>query len=116
MIRFLADHCFDEDVLRAVIRRSAAIDVVLARDVGLDDATDPEILEWAANAKRVVITHDRNTMIAFAIERIDARQPLAGLVVVSKTAPTATLVEDIILLAECSDEEHLLDAIIYVPL
>lgn len=91
------------------------MDIVLARDVGLDTATDLEVLARAAAERRSVLTHDRNTMIAFAVERIEAQQPMAGLIVVSKTAPIATLAADIILLAECSDEEQMLDAIIYMP-
>ena len=87
VIPFLADHCFDEDILRAVIRRNPSIDFVLARDEGLQEAEDPDILAWAAQEGRVVITLDRNTMIAFALERIRHRQPMAGLVVINQFAP-----------------------------
>lgn len=81
MIPFLADYCCDEDIVRAVIRRNPSIDFVLARDEGLHEAEDPRILAWAAREGRVVITFDRNTMIAFALERIRHRQPMTGVVV-----------------------------------
>lgn len=48
MIRFLADHCFNEDILRAVKRRDPAVDFVLARDAGLARIPDFDVLTWAA--------------------------------------------------------------------
>ena len=116
MIPFLADHCFDEDILRAVIRRSPSIDFALARNEGLQEAEDPEILAWAAREGRVVITHDRNTMIAFALQRIRQRQSMAGLVVINQFAPLSRLIEDIILLGECTELEEWHDRIEYVSL
>jgi hypothetical protein len=116
VIPFLADHCFDEDILRAVIRRNPSIDFVLARDEGLQEAEDPDILAWAVQEGRVVITLDRNTMIAFALERIRHRQPMAGLVVINQFAPLSRLIEHIILLGECTDIEEWHDRIEYVPL
>jgi hypothetical protein len=48
VIRYLADHCFDEDLLRAVTRADPTIDFVVARHVGLARAPDPDVLSWAA--------------------------------------------------------------------
>ena len=116
MIQFLADHCFDEDILRAVLRKNPAVDFVLARDVNLSEAEDPEILAWAAEHGRVVITHDRNTMIAFAVDRIETRNTMAGLLVVKQSAPLSALIQDILLIAECTEPEEWRDHIEFVPL
>lgn len=116
MIRYLVDHCFDEDVLRALARKSPGMDFVLARDVGLAEAEDPDVLAWAAQEDRVVMTHDRNTMIGFAVERIRKHEAMAGLVLVSQFAPLATRIEDILLLTECTEPAEWRDRIEYVPL
>ena len=115
MISFLADHCFDEDMLRAIQRRAPAVDVILARAAGLAEAGDAEVLAWAAGERRVIITHDRNTMIAFALDRIRRDLPMSGLIVVKRFAALARLVEDIVLLAECTELAEWKDRIAYVP-
>lgn len=62
------------------------------------------------------MTHDRNTMIGFAVERIRSREAMAGLVVVSQVAPLATCIEDILLVTECTELAEWRDRIEYVPL
>jgi hypothetical protein len=116
VIRFLADHCFDEDILRGVLRKISAVQFVLARDIGLAEAEDRDILRWAAAEGLVVITHDRNTMIGFAIERIRRAEPMAGLVVVDRLAPHATIIGDVQLLAECTEHSEWWNRIEFVPL
>ncbi len=46
--RFLADHDLNEHILDGVLRREPAVEFVRARDVGLSDRPDPEVLEHAA--------------------------------------------------------------------
>lgn len=50
MIRFAADENFNNDVVRGVRRRNAAIDIVRIQDTGLSGADDPTILEWTAQS------------------------------------------------------------------
>ncbi len=62
MIRLAADEDFDDDILRALSRRLPDVDLVRVQDAGLRSAADAEILEWAAHAGRVLLTHDVSTM------------------------------------------------------
>lgn len=55
--------------------------------MGLSGATDPEILEWAAHERRIVLTHDKRTMRADAISRLIAGLTMPGLVVVHQDTP-----------------------------
>lgn len=64
-MKFLADENLDGRLLRALLRRLPNADVVRAIDVDLESVGDPEVLEWAANRDRVVLTHDVNTMVLF---------------------------------------------------
>lgn len=73
--RLLADENFNGRVLRALVRQQAGLDVVRAQDVGLGGADDPAVLEWAARADRVVLTHDVQTMTRYAHERVAAGLP-----------------------------------------
>jgi predicted nuclease of predicted toxin-antitoxin system len=70
MLRLLADENFDNDIVRGVLRRRSALDILRAQDVGLSETDDPDVLAWAARERRVVLTHDVRTMTDFAIQRI----------------------------------------------
>jgi hypothetical protein len=63
-VKWLADECFDNDILRGMLRCLSGIDVIRAQDVvevaGRDDA---KLLAWATEHERVVLTHDLATMI-----------------------------------------------------
>jgi len=65
-------------------------------------ADDRAVLEWAASERRVLLTHDANTITAFAYERIAQGLPMPGVFEVSLKIPISTAIEEIILLAQCS--------------
>lgn len=115
MIRFLADANFDNDILRGILRRNPAIDIVRVQDVGLIGAGDEEILARAADENRVVLTHDVRTMTAFAYQRA-ARLPMPGIFEVGKEVPVGSAITDIILIAELSLDNEWAGQVRYLPL
>jgi len=70
MLRLLIDQDFDHDILRGLRLRVSELNAVTAREAGLDRKSDPEVLAWAAEQRRIVATHDRNTMTRFAYDRV----------------------------------------------
>lgn len=103
LVKWLADECFDNDIVRGLFRRSSDFDLVRAQDVfeiaGHDDAT---LLAWAAKHERVVITHDLATMVpAFRLQA--QRASTAAIVLVPDSLPIGHVIEDLLLLEECSD-------------
>ena len=102
MIKFLTDENFNNQIVRGVLRQNPDIDVVRVQDVGLQGADDPDVLSWAAKEERIVLTHDVATMITFAYERVQASLPMPGLFEVKRGVPTGLVIEEIILIAECS--------------
>jgi hypothetical protein len=101
-IKLLVDEDFDNTILRGVLRRRPALDIVRVQDVGLSGADDREVLEWAATAGRVLLTHDVNTMKTHAYARITAGHPVPGVFAVGQDLPISAAIDEIILLAECS--------------
>jgi predicted nuclease of predicted toxin-antitoxin system len=80
VVQLLLDEDFNNDILRGLLRRNPDIDVVRVQDVpAIAGAADPVILAWAAQAGRVLFTHDVNTMTAYATERIENGQPMSGI-------------------------------------
>lgn len=116
MIRFLADHNFDRRVVAGLRQRRPGLVIITAREVGLVSAADPVLLEWAAQHRYVVLTHDRNTLIAFACERVRRGLPMPGVVVARSDSTMGRLVEDLMLLAEASAENEWENQVRYVPL
>jgi hypothetical protein len=86
------------------------------QDIGLSGADDPRVLEWAAQERRVLLTHNVSTITKYAYERIEAGQAMPGVFEVSRTAPIGRVIEDIVLLIECSLEGEWEGQIIYLPL
>ena len=116
MLRLLADENFNHDLVRGVLRRVPALDLVRVQDVGLREIDDPAILDWAARERRVVLKHDANTMLAFAYERIRRGAAMPGLFVVTQQAATTTVIDDLLLLAQASDAGEWENQVLYLPL
>jgi predicted nuclease of predicted toxin-antitoxin system len=52
------DEDFNNDVVRGLLRRKPALDVVRVQDAGLTSLDDPAVLAWAAAEGRVLVSHD----------------------------------------------------------
>ncbi len=97
MVRFLADENFNGRILRGVWRERPHADIVRVQDTALYAAPDPQVLEWAAQENRIVLTHDVETMIGFARERLEKGEAMAGLIVVRDTVPIGQVIEDLLI-------------------
>lgn len=116
MLRLAADENLDGAIVRGVLRRKPSLDIVRVQDAGLSGKDDPTILDWAAQEDRILVTHDVSTITYFAYERIRAGQYMPGVIEVNLNGAVAQIIEDILLLVECSlDGEHE-GQIIYLPL
>ena len=113
-MRFLADVNFRNQIVRGLTRRDPTVDIVRAQDVGLDAAPDDELLEWAATESRVVLTHDRKTMPHFANTRVANAQAMAGVIVVSDEKQTGPAIDDLFVIATCSDQSYWQDRVDYL--
>jgi hypothetical protein len=106
--RFLADHVLNEHIVDGSLRREPSIEFIRARDVGLDDRTDPEVLAYAAAEGWLIVSHDVNTMPAHAWARLAAGQSLAGLFMVRQTDPIGPIIDSLVLIWSASKEADLI--------
>ena len=116
MLRLLADENFNNNILRGLLRRNPAIDVVRVQDVGLSGADDPAVLEWAAREDRVLLSHDVATITHHAYERVRLGWPMPGVFEVTRRAQIGAAIEDILLLVECSTKGEWEGQVRYLPL
>ncbi|MBC8876984.1 MAG: DUF5615 family PIN-like protein [Planctomycetes bacterium] len=115
MIRFLSDEDFNGRIVRGLFLRKSDLDLVRVQDVGLLGADDDEVLEWADQNGRVLLTHDGRTMPNHVRNRLAAGSHLPGVFIVDDLASIGDCVEDILLVAECSEEGEWEDQIHYLP-
>jgi hypothetical protein len=117
MFRFLADQNFDNRIVRGLLRRARGLlDMVRTQDVGLSAAEDQHVLAWAADADRLLLTHDVSTMADYAFERVAAGQRMPGVFEVQRSMPIGQAIEELLLVIECSVQSEWEGRMIYLPL
>jgi hypothetical protein len=116
MLRLAADENFNGEIVRGLFRRQGTLDIVRIQDVGLLDADDPTVLEWAALEGRILLTHDRATMPDFAYDRVRSGLQMPGVFVASDRLPIGQAIEDILLLASSSEHSEWEGIVLYLPL
>jgi hypothetical protein len=116
VIKFAADENLNNNILRGMLRRNSEIDIERVQDAGLSGADDPKILEWCAVQNRILLTNDVSTITKFAYQRIAAGQAMPGVLEISRGVPLAKAIEDLLLIAECSEPGDWEGRIHYLPL
>ncbi len=116
MLRLASDADVNGDIIRGIRRRMPEIDLERAQDALPEGAADKVVLAWAAEQTRILITNDRNTMIACAYERLDAGQNVPGLIVTTNQQSVGSAIDDILLIAECMSEDEIKErVVVFLP-
>jgi hypothetical protein len=116
MLRLLADENFNRTIVTGVVRRLPDADFPRAQDLGLQGMPDPELLAWAAQETRIVVSHDVSTMIKHAADRLRDGRPLPGLLLVPSTTSTAVAIDELVTLCQCSEHHEWQNMIAFLPL
>ena len=114
-IRFQADNDLKFAIVKAVRRREPAVDFTSAREAALEGVGDTELLERAARDNRVLVSHDRRTMLNHFRKHLAAGKSSPDLLVVSQGTPIGLVVEAIVLLWAVTDTTELRDQAYHVP-
>lgn len=69
-MHLLADENFNGRIVRGLWREDFNIDILRLQDTEAFRADDPTVLEWAAQAGRILLTHDLQTIPHYAYERV----------------------------------------------
>lgn len=115
-LSFLADEDFDGNILNGLFRRAPGLDIVRVQDIGLAGALDPEILDWAAQEGRILLTHDVSSMPDHAYARVRAGLRLPGVCVVPQSLPVGRAIDDLLIVTLCSRPEDWEDQVRHLPL
>ena len=115
-MKFLADENFDNRIVRGLLRRQPDLDIIRVQDLEIAGADDPTVLNWAAQADRILLTHDERTIPQYTYERLAAGQTVAGVIVASDNLTISTVIEDILLIVECSSTDEWTNQLQRLPL
>lgn len=115
-MHWLADQNFNLALVRGVRTAAPRVDVVHTSEVGLASRPDEDVLDWAAQHDRIVLTHDRNTMIAIAYARVTAGKPMPGLFVMDSDIAVGTGIHELATIALCSSHEEWNGLVVFLPL
>jgi hypothetical protein len=115
-VRWLADENFPGPIVRGLIRRAPALDIVRAQDSGLQGRDDPEVLAWAAANGRAVLTRDYSTLLASAHERIENGELCPGVFAMRRGPAVGIMVEEILVIEQCSEAVEWENQVVFLPL
>ncbi|RIK72650.1 hypothetical protein DCC62_19075 [candidate division KSB1 bacterium] len=107
---------FNNGILRGLVRRNPELDIVRIQDAGFSGADDRAVLEWAAQQSRVLLTHDVTTITHYAYDRIKSGLGMPGVFEVGYALPVGQVINDLLLIAECSLDGEWEGQIHYLPL
>lgn len=116
MLRLAFDEDFNNDIIRALRRRRPGLELLRVQDDFFSGADDAAVLDWAARQKRVLFSHDVSTITKHAYDRLKSGLRMPGVFEVPQSMPIRLVVEDILLLVECSLEDEWEGQVRYLPL
>ena len=116
MLTFLADENFNGDILRGILRENPTFEIVRVQDVGLSGQTDPDVLRWAAEQGRIVLTHDLASMPHYGEQRASEGESMPGIIAVRRNLPYSAVIEDLLLIEHCLEPAELNLRTLYLPL
>jgi len=116
MLRLLADENFNGRILRALRRQVPDLDLVRVQDTQLAGAHDPALLQFAADEKRILLTHDQETLVGHAWQRVRSGIAMPGVVVARTDRPIGQVIADLELLVTAGRPEDTDQRILFLPL
>ncbi len=116
MLRLVSDGDVHGDVIRGLWAKEPELDLVRVQDVGLRRASDPEVLAWAAEENRVVVTQDRSTLVGVAWERVKGGIPMPGVLAIRPNTTIGDAIDAVRLGAVCWGEDEVVNKVLFVPL
>jgi hypothetical protein len=116
MLRLLIDENFDHRILRGLKLRLPKLDYVLVNEIGMSGASDLELLRWAAQGNRIIVTHDKKTMIPDAEHCLRTGEIVAGVIFVPRKMRLGRAISDLEIIVECLSQTELTNRIEYLPL
>ncbi len=103
-------------ILVDVNLKQAILDLITAREVGLDKAPDEIILQHAISENRILLTHDERTVPRIVYQYIQQGVNVPGVIVVPQGLPIRKAIEDLELILVAGKPADLENRVLRLPL
>jgi hypothetical protein len=114
-IRFQGDADLNVAIIRAARKIEPAIDFATSDESRLRGLPDPEVLNRVAGSGRILVSHDRRTMLNHFREHLAAGKESPGLLVASQDEPIGPVAEAIVFIWAVSDPVDLGNRVHHLP-
>src|SRR5687768_4294090 len=78
MLRLATDADVHGAIIRGLRRHAPTLDLLRVQDALPEAASDQQVLTWATTENRILISNDRNTMVAEAIKKSTRAKTFRG--------------------------------------
>jgi hypothetical protein len=116
MPRFVADENFNNHILRGLLPVVKDLDIIRVQDTSLYSQNDQQLLDWAADKNRILLTHDYRTIPPYAYERVRRGQKVAGVIILPRWMSVGEAIDELVLVAELSVEGEWEGRVDFLPL
>lgn len=116
MIQILADQNFNGRILRGLKARISELDCITTSEIGIQNYTDYDLLTFAAEENRIILTHDAKTFPLFAYEKIEKGEKMCGVIVVSNQISIGQAIDEIEIALVCNTESEWENNVTRIPL
>ncbi len=114
-VKFQADADLDVRIIQGLKRRIPEVDFRTSTEARLAGLPDPEVLRIAAEANRILVSHDEGTMPGHFTVFV-AKRASPGVIIVSQEAPLAAAIEELLLIWTASQAEEWQNRLVWLPL
>lgn len=115
MIRFLADASLHHAIVSGSRRREPASDFLSAHEAKLEGVPDPDVLAFAAQHDRILVTSDLRTMPQHFGDLLVAHGYCPGVFLVKQRAPLADVIEELVMVWAASSPDEWTNRILEIP-
>jgi hypothetical protein len=113
MVKFYMDEHIPWAITNGL--RNREVDVLTVHDDGRDGADDPALMDRATELGRVLVTMDRD-FFAHTSQRLAGGKRFSGIVSIPRRLSYRESIDDLELMAKCSEAEEWTDHLTRLPL
>lgn len=115
-MRFAADENIKGGIFKGLQENFPDLDIVRVQDTPLLGIDDPQVLAWAAEESRIILTHDVQTFVGYAYARIKEGLPMVGVILIPMNLSVGEALEDLIFLIDAGTPSDFDQQVIFLPL
>jgi uncharacterized protein DUF5615 len=115
-IRFLTDEDFREAIVDGLRCRVTGIDMLTAPEAGTLGFGDPDVLAFAAQRERILLTHDTHTMPDHFAAFLMRGQHSPGVFMIPQLLPIGRAIDAVVLVWAASAPDEWRDQCLRLPL